>query len=116
MRSRNILISGLVLTLLLVPAVVQAQIGGPVPQFQNPIRAPSIPALLGVVTWWILSIVGFIALFALVFGGLRFILAFGDEKAVASAKEIIKWSVVGLAVIALSFAIVQWVTGVLGVQ
>ena len=59
---------------------------------------------------WMLGLVGFLALIALIIGGARMIMDFGNEEQVKKAKSTILWAVIGLAVVILSYAIINIVT------
>lgn len=50
---------------------------------------------------------GFLAFIALIIGGIRYITARGDPKAITAAQGIITWAVVGLALIIISWLILQ---------
>lgn len=61
-------------------------------------------------------IVAFIAAFImLLIGGIRWILAGGDEKAVSSARGTITAALIGLVIVLLSFAIIKLVEAFFGV-
>ncbi len=57
----------------------------------------------------IIFIVGAVAVLMIVIGGLRYTLSGGDQSAVSTAKNTIIYSVVGLVVSLMSFAIVNFV-------
>jgi uncharacterized membrane protein len=104
------LVIGKVLTILLVlsvlvPVGADAQRG----QIENPLEGgvTTISGLLVRVAQWLLGLVAILALLALIIGGTRMILAFGREDAVASAKKIMFWAVIGLIVAIASLAIVN---------
>ncbi len=59
---------------------------------------------------WMLGLVGFLALIALIIGGAQMIMDFGNEDRVQKAKVTITWAVIGLAVVILSYAIINIVT------
>ncbi len=59
---------------------------------------------------WMLGLVGFIALIALITGGARMIMDFGSEDQVKKGKTTILWAVIGLLVVILSYAIINIVT------
>lgn len=59
----------------------------------------------------ILSFVGFLALLAIIYGGIKYIISLGDEKGTEQAKHIILYAIVGLIIIALSAVIVNFVLG-----
>ncbi len=70
--------------------------------------------LTGIIKW-MLGLVGFLALIALIIGGGRMIIDFGNEEQVRKAKMTITWAVIGLLVVILSYAIINIVsTQILG--
>lgn len=56
-----------------------------------------------------LFIIGILAVIMIIFGGIRYVTSAGNEKNVEGAKNTIMYSVIGLAVAVIAFAIVQWV-------
>ncbi len=92
---------------ILIPIVAFAAEQGIV----NPLEVETLGALLGKVINWMLGLVGFIALIALITGGARMIMDFGDEEQVKKGKTTIMWAVIGLLVVLLSYAIINIVTG-----
>jgi heme/copper-type cytochrome/quinol oxidase subunit 2 len=56
-----------------------------------------------------LFIVGILSVAMIIFGGIRYAASAGNKNAVDSAKNTIIYSIVGLVVAILAFAIVQWV-------
>lgn len=64
-----------------------------------------------------LLLVGVLALAFLVYGGFRYVTSRGDSEEVEAAKRIIIYAVIGLVVIGVAAAVVQFVIqGVLGAQ
>ena len=61
----------------------------------------------------ILFAVGSIAVIMLIYGGIKYTISGGDEKAVTSAKNTILYAVIGIVVALLAFAIVNFVIGAL---
>lgn len=59
---------------------------------------------------WMLSLVGIVALIALITGGARMIMDFGSAEQVKKGKATILWAVIGLLVVILSYAIINIVT------
>ena len=59
----------------------------------------------------ILIVLGMIAVIMIVIGGIRYTTSNGDSGSVKSAKDTILYSVIGLVVAILSFAIVNFVVG-----
>ena len=59
----------------------------------------------------ILGVLGMIAVIMIIIGGIRYTTSNGDSGSVKSAKDTILYSVIGLVVAILSFAIVNFVLG-----
>jgi Type IV secretion system pilin len=79
----------------------------------NPLGGGPDQTITGVLTKiinWMLGLVGILALIALIIGGARMIIDFGNEDQVKKAKATILWAVIGLAVVILSYAIINIVT------
>ncbi len=82
--------------------------GGSDGGIENPLGSTdSLTKVLKNVINWMLGLVGFLALIALIVGGGRMIVDFGNEEQVKKAKATILWAVVGLAVVVLSYAIIN---------
>jgi len=58
----------------------------------------------------LLFIVGIVAVVMIIIGGIRYTTSAGDQSQVTAAKNTILYSVVGLVVAALAFAIVNFIT------
>lgn len=96
------------ISLLIIPSFVFAQaLGGS--GIENPLGESSmnLTDVLKNVINWMLGLVGFAALIALIIGGFRMIVDFGNEEQVKKAKTTILWAVIGLAVVILSYAIIN---------
>lgn len=61
-----------------------------------------------------LFIVGVLAIFMIIYGGIRYVLSGGDNSKVKDAKNTILYAIVGLIVAILGYAIVNWVVSVVG--
>ncbi len=75
-------------------------------------QAEELDGNKGVITTIIntmLFIVGLLAVIMIIYAGIRFVTAHGDEKQVESARQTIIYSVVGLIVAILAYALVNWV-------
>lgn len=59
-----------------------------------------------------LFIVGVLAVFMMIYGGIRYVLSGGDNTKVKDAKNTILYAIVGLVVAILGYAIVGWVVSV----
>lgn len=65
------------------------------------------------VTNTILYIVGIIAVFMLIIGGIKYLISGGDAKKVTDAKNTILYAIIGLVIAFLAFAIVNFVISAL---
>jgi len=61
-----------------------------------------------------LFVVGILAIFMLIFGGIRYVVSGGNESRVKDAKNTILYAIIGLVVAILGYAVVQWVISVVG--
>lgn len=78
------------------------------PTLEDPLSSVTSPqALLGKIINIIMGVVGSLALIMLIFGGISWMTAGGSEEKVKKSMGIIVWSVLGLAVIFLSYALVR---------
>lgn len=62
---------------------------------------------------WILAIAAIIAILALVISGIQYLVSAGDEDMAETAKRNIRYSLIGLVIILVSFTIVATIHGVL---
>ena len=91
---------------LAMPAVALAQ-GNVVPNAIRPVNN-AITVVRGIVQF--ILVVAFIAAFVfLLIGGIRWILAGGDEKAVAGARGTITAALIGLVIVLVAYAIIRLV-------
>lgn len=74
----------------------------------------SLPDLFNTIFTFLLGIVGGLAIIFLIIGGIRYILARGDEKAAKGAKDQITAAIIGLVVALLAVVIVSIVGTILG--
>ncbi len=58
------------------------------------------------ITNWVMGFVATIAVLALIWGGIRYLTALGDENQVDEAKHIITQAVIGLAIVGIAYAAV----------
>ena len=61
----------------------------------------------------LLFLVGAVSVLMIIIGGIRYILSSGDQQQAANAKNTILYSVIGLVVAVLAWAIINYVLGVL---
>lgn len=70
--------------------------------------------LASVILTILTSLAGVIAVFFIILAGIKFVTASGDEKKLQSASSMITYAIIGLAVTALAFVILQIVQFLLG--
>ncbi len=101
-RSAFILLL-LALIIAAVPEVTLAQV-----QLINPLGSVVDPRVfIGNVIKGLMSIIGSIALFMFVYGGFLWTTSMGEGKRVERGKTIMTWAILGLAVIASAYVIVN---------
>ena len=94
----------------LVPLFVHAQFGQQVVQgYGAPAR--DLPGTILFIINFVLVLVGVLALAFLVYGGFKYITSRGDETEVEGAKSIITNAIIGIVVIGIAAAIVNFVIG-----
>lgn len=60
-----------------------------------------------------LFVVGVLAVFMIIYGGIRYVLSGGDSKKVTDAKNTVLYAIVGLVVAIVGYSFVNWVSQVL---
>lgn len=88
---------------LLAPHVVHAD----TVQLINPIGVTDPRLIVGNIIKAILSVIGSVTLLMFVYGGVLWITSMGDDKKVLKGKQILVWGVLGLAVIAGAYVLVN---------
>ena len=84
--------------------------GGGGLSLKNPLGSNTDPRdIIGNVIKAILGIVGSLALLSFIFGGFLWVTSAGNEEKIKKGKDIILWSSLGLAIIFLSYAMVNFV-------
>ena len=101
----------LALAILMAPVGALAQSGpvaGPDTTFTNPLgETDTIGKVLVNIIRWLLGITGALALLAIIWSGIQFIISIGNEQQLQRAKKSLLWAVIGLVVIFLAFVIVE---------
>lgn len=101
---------------LVIPAFAQEEIklgaGGGFKSIEK-ITAPTI--ISGAINL-VLLVVALVFFFILIYGGLRWIMSEGDEKAVSAARNQITNALIGLAIVFSAFAIIKLIQVVFGVD
>ena len=70
----------------------------------------NVPSMAKKIVNIMLTILGILAVIMIIFGGIRYTTSAGDASRVKAAKDTIMYSVVGLVVAILAYAIVNFVT------
>lgn len=111
--SRNALgITLVAMTLVLVPALVLAQGLQPVPGgFFSGIYGGGLINGIRTIVNVFLTLAGIAAVVIIIYGGAQYILARGEEDQARTAKNVILYAVIGLIIIGLSAAIVNFTIG-----
>ena len=91
------------------PAVALAQLSGS-PVFAGTAGGDLISAVITIVNIFLI-LAGLVAAIFLIVGGVQYIISRGDEDATEKAKNTILYAIVGLVVIGLAAAIVNFVVG-----
>ena len=66
-----------------------------------------IPTIFAMVMNWVFGLGAIVALFFVLFSGIRFLTSGGDAKQVEAARKTLTFAIIGLVVILLSFAIIN---------
>lgn len=93
----------------LAPAAALAQLGGS-PIFSGTASGGLIDAVVTIVNIFLI-LAGLVAAIFLIVGGVQYIISRGDDDAVTRAKNTILYAIIGLVVIGLAAAIVNFVVG-----
>ena len=62
------------------------------------------------ILWYAVSFVGIIALAFLVWGGVQFVMAGGDDGKVTKARTTILNAIIGIVIVLISMGIISWIT------
>jgi hypothetical protein len=113
-------VSVIVLANIWMPLVVLA--GTSANGFTDPLHLPvnadpkvAVAAMLNRIITFLLGLVGGLAMIAIIWGGIMYVISLGDESRTKKAKTIITMAVVGLVVVILAMTIINTVANALGV-
>ena len=104
MRKRLLTFALLLIIGLAFAAPVMAQTSLP-----NPIRCADATCLISQVIRYILGVIAILATLMFIWGGVMMITSEGNADRVKKAKETLTWAAIGIVVILLSWAIIQFV-------
>lgn len=88
--------------------------GGTFLGIENPLKANSFTELLENIINWVAGIASTVAVLMIVIAGFQYMVSGGDESKVKSATSTIKWSLIGLVIILMSWGILKEVLSILG--
>lgn len=83
--------------------------GGVVATIQNPIPFNSLGELIVAAIRFILTMLGAVTVFFIVWGSVKMVISQGNESAIKNAKATIQWAVIGLVVALTSFSVIALV-------
>ena len=83
--------------------------------FSNPINATTFEELIVSIINWLLAIIGSIVLLFIIIGGIMYMTAAGNEEQIKRAKRILFYTILGFAVILISYSLIQEIKKILGI-
>lgn len=98
---------------------ILAKIKKPLPHLLTIPTIPQISAttpfsrMFEIIAGWVLWIAGALALIYLIYGGIIYITAAGNEEKTKAGKSALLSAIIGLVIIALAYAIIKWVAYIL---
>lgn len=110
--ASRICLAALLLFVVVVPVVVDGQNQGG-SGIENPIGKTTVEGIIVAIVKWLAGLAGALAILALVWGGIMYIVSLGDDSRVNKAKSIIMWAIVGIAVVILSYVMLNIVSKLL---
>ncbi len=113
-KTKNILAATLLMTVLIIPFVVSAQVNLGNVGTDSKLTNTSISTLITKAMQWLLYIFGFVAVIAFIIAGFMYLTAAGDESKIKTAKNAMIWSIVGIVVALAGLIIITAVMAYLG--
>ncbi|MBU1136944.1 pilin [Patescibacteria group bacterium] len=83
--------------------------------FPNPLNANDLTGLFVSIANWIAGIAATLAVLLIVIAGLQYIFSGGDVDKIEKANKTIKWSIIGLIIILMSWSLLKTVLTLLNV-
>ncbi len=75
-----------------------------------------LPVLFQQIIFWLLAFCGAVAIFFVIFAGIKFITSGGDPKQAEGARKTLTYAVIGLIVILISFGLLNFIATFTGVR
>ena len=79
----------------------------------NPISRSDVLEIIGAAILWLLGVAGSLALLILIISGTMYVASSGDEQRATTAKKMFNYTLIGLALILMSYAIIVVLSGIL---
>lgn len=114
--TRKLIGASAPLAALAFPAVAFAQKESITPPELNTVAQNDIVDIVRAIIQFILVVAFVLAFIMLLIGGIRWITAGGDEKAVAGARNMITAALIGLVIVLVAFALIKLVETFFGVS
>jgi len=73
----------------------------------------TLPEIIGNIIKWVLGVVGIILLVMFIYGGVLYATSAGSEEKVETGKKVMLYAIMGVIIIALAFALTNWVINAL---
>jgi hypothetical protein len=102
-----IIFSFIVFTSVVAPVFAQEKLAGNPCLYKGVPTMDCVAPLFANAIYWLIVLSGTVAVFFIIFGGIKFLISSGEQARVEGAKKTITWAVIGLIVVLLSFAVVN---------
>jgi len=102
-------IKGIIYLALLFLLMPVTHVGQAAVTLGNPLPVNSLPELINNVIKGLLGIVGAVSLLMVVIGGIQWMTSGGNSERVKRGKDTLVWAILGLVVVFLSYAIINFV-------
>jgi type IV secretory pathway VirB2 component (pilin) len=90
--------------------------GGTFLGIENPLKADSFTELLENIITWVTGIASTVAILMVIIAGFQYMTSGGDESKTKSALNTIKWSLIGLVIILMSWGLLKEVLSILSAR
>jgi len=102
--------------LAIILPLIEVQAQPPPTEIENPLGTDSFTELIRDIIDWLVAIGIGVAVIMIIYSGLLFMTAAGDEEKVTKAKKALTWSLIGLAVLIMGKAWIALIKDILGVS
>jgi hypothetical protein len=79
----------------------------------SPVGETDVPTIIGNVIKAVLGVIGAVALFMFVYGGILLLSSGGRPDQIKKGKDVLIWAIIGIAVILASYALVEFIISAL---